>query len=164
MKYFIIALILFIISSCSGGGKSKADWDFDCTDKRAKIEINRKNSNILFTTTGLTTAVTAQYYFTTCITSGTTLGVNGMFSILSVPYLREEIVQGGGEYLQAWFQMIEIPKENHHVTILLLKQKYSTLDADNDLKFAQQIHQIVYDFNQFPLHKRVVFRRRRIQD
>ena len=165
MKHLIILFFAFFIAPSLyaqvviGGTQSTADWDFDCSENRVKIEISRRGSNFFFTTTGFTTAATAQYYFTTCITSVTTFGADGIFAIVSAPYLREEIAQGGGEHLQAWFQMIEIPPKNHHATVLLLKQKYSTLDPNNALKFAQQIHKIVYDFNQFPLHKRIIFKR-----
>ncbi|MBF0279918.1 MAG: hypothetical protein HQM13_19130 [SAR324 cluster bacterium] len=155
MKIFIIALIALLISSCSGKGRNSADWDFDCSENRVKIEINRRRSNFLFTTTGLSTAATAQYYVTTCVTTVTSLGAEGIFSIVSAPFFREEIARGGGEHLQAWFQMINIPPENQRPTVLQLKEKYSTLDPHNDLKFVQQIHTIAYDFNQIPLQKRV---------
>ncbi|MBF0289430.1 MAG: hypothetical protein HQM14_16580 [SAR324 cluster bacterium] len=138
--------------------------DFKCRDRTVKLEVRKGSSNLLFLTTGLTTAATAQYYMTFCISTITTSGFDGLLSIVAVPYIREDIAKGKGEYIRAWLQEMSIPLEKHRAVIMELRKQYPILASQDDLLFSQQIHQIVYDFNNTPYHQRIVIRGHRISE
>ncbi|MBF0287125.1 MAG: hypothetical protein HQM14_04845 [SAR324 cluster bacterium] len=160
MKRFLSIFALFFISAIhvAKSADLTPTTDFKCHHRTAKLQIKKGSNNLLFSTTGITTATTAQYYMTFCITTISTSGQKGVLSLVLAPYILKDIAQGGGDHVKAWLHQTGIPPNKQHQTIMELRKHFHFLTNQKPLQFAQQVHQIAYDFNAIPLHQRLIIK------